>query len=353
MLPYGSPPTPRAAFIATGFSPPCSGKSVRSTSSPYPLVYLLDAEFKLYPTAGILDMLYQRGYPAAILVGLPNPDNATRSRDLTPTAWDREAPQGGGADAFGRFIAEEVTPAIESRYRTRDYRLLVGHSYGGLFATHMLTTRPELFDAFVAISPSMHYDDRRPLRTLERILSTDRTRTVPFFIAMGAEPGEEGNSINALYSLVAERAKPWLDWSYRVYPDETHVSVVIPATMDGLRFAFRDFVLEGRDLPDSIAELEVHFAAVSKRVGWTVRPSPRLLMNLAYHQMRVGDAREAVATLDRFVTIYPSYHVAWYSAADVHEQLGHRDEAIAALERLLELYPDDVEARLQLERLRR
>jgi predicted alpha/beta superfamily hydrolase len=85
-----------------------------------------------------------------------------RTRDLTPTHADIKNPDGtvtafptsGGADRFLDFIQTELIPEIEKRYRTAPYRIFAGRSLGGLLAIHALFTRPDLFNAYIAVSPS-------------------------------------------------------------------------------------------------------------------------------------------------------------------------------------------------------
>lgn len=50
-------------------------------------------------------------------------------------------------------------PATTTAIRTRPYRILVGHSRGGLFAVDTFVEQPELFNAYVAISPSLWWEN--------------------------------------------------------------------------------------------------------------------------------------------------------------------------------------------------
>ncbi|MBL2545334.1 alpha/beta hydrolase, partial [Klebsiella pneumoniae] len=88
-------------------------------------------------------------------VGLPPQEGLTskqsRSRDYTPSDPARTDPRDysddvsyGGAAHYRDFLAEQVLPMIDARYRTDPARrAYAGHSYGGLFGAYVLTTRPD------------------------------------------------------------------------------------------------------------------------------------------------------------------------------------------------------------------
>lgn len=78
----------------------------------------------------------------------------------------------GGAPAFLRFVREELVPFVEREHRASSERILVGHSFGGLFATWVALTDPAAFGGYIIVSPSLWYDhghvfglEARPART--------------------------------------------------------------------------------------------------------------------------------------------------------------------------------------------
>ena len=66
----------------------------------------------------------------------------------------------GGADRFLEFIDGELKPWVNENFRTEPFEILGGHSFGGLFAVHVMLNRPDSFDAYIAVSPSLWWDDR-------------------------------------------------------------------------------------------------------------------------------------------------------------------------------------------------
>ena len=120
----------------------------------YPVLYLLDAQTHFHYSSGIADFLAKDDrMPNMLLVGIVSGDMARRTHDLTPPSTaetdNRFSPGNGGADAFLSFIADELIPFIDKTYRTRPYRLLIGHSFGGLFGVYALITKPTLFNAYI------------------------------------------------------------------------------------------------------------------------------------------------------------------------------------------------------------
>src|SRR5262245_36697890 len=109
-------------------------ESYERTTTRYPVLYLLDGSSNIMHVTGIVRFLAnaRNRIPEMIVVAIPN---TNRNRDLTP---------GIGAVLFERVLAEELMPWIDRTYRTSSERVLVGHSLGGSFTTHVFLNRPEV-----------------------------------------------------------------------------------------------------------------------------------------------------------------------------------------------------------------
>lgn len=122
----------------------------------YPVLYLLDGEDNFVQVVGIVQSLTEADrIPPILVVGIVNTE---RERDLAPhTEVELEIrfhPKNGGANEFLKFIGSELIPYVDLHYRTRPYKMLVGHSLGGLFAVYALASDPRLFNAYIAIDPT-------------------------------------------------------------------------------------------------------------------------------------------------------------------------------------------------------
>ena len=308
----------------------------------YPVMYLLDGDAHFEHVSGIVDFLASNWrIPPMIVVGVTNTD---RTRDLTPPT-DRDTvrlkppffsdsltlsfPTAGGADDFLRFLADEVVPLVEARYRTAPFRVLVGHSFGGLFAVHTLLSRPESFRAYIAISPTIWWNDEGPVKTAERKLADLPVDGRFLYLTVG---DREGRMMSGLFDFSAalERAAPaGLRWWYRVMSDETHGSNPHLSVYDGLEAIFRDWrVPESLIIPGDIAALESHFARASKVYGYEIGPPEGLVNQMGYLQLQGGRSEKAIEIFRRNVELYPA-------SANVHDSLADALEADGQLEAAL------------------
>ncbi len=112
------------------------GEYLVKSYNRYPVLYLLDGTMQFNYAAAIVKYLSEMNrIPKMIVVGIENVD---RTRDYTPytkTVEEQESyPTSGAADKFSLFIQKELVPFIDSLYRTQNYNILSGWSFGGLFA---------------------------------------------------------------------------------------------------------------------------------------------------------------------------------------------------------------------------
>lgn len=206
----------------------------------YAVLYLTDGDGHINEIGSTIDFLVNNDrMPPLIVVGITNTD---RTRDLTPTRWTMRRPDGtagdatpvgGGADKFLDFIQTELVPEIEKRYPTQPYRVFAGHSLGGLLAIHALITRPDLFNAYIAVSPSLQWDDGRTLRQAQEFFMKQKEYRKALFFSLANEgdvPNPMGTNFEQLQkTLSGNLPKGFVAKSER-YHDEDHGSTVLGRT---------------------------------------------------------------------------------------------------------------------------
>jgi predicted alpha/beta superfamily hydrolase len=175
---------------------PESYNSKAQTPEAYPVLFLLDGDALFHTATGVVEFMSRNGndqIPELIVVAIPN---TNRNRDLTPThslttqtgEESKSLASSGGGDAFLRFLQEELVPRIDATYRTLPYRIIVGHSLGGLLALHALLTAPATFQGIVAIDPSLWWDNQIVVKKEKEFLATAKSLHNGIFISVANTP---------------------------------------------------------------------------------------------------------------------------------------------------------------------
>ena len=116
-----------------------------------------------------------------ILVGI---ENTQRRRDLTgPTvnADDKKiARKVGGAQEFRAFFRKELMLHVKARYRTTKESAIVGESLAGLFVVETFFLDPELFDTYIAIDPSLWWNNQKLVNDATKSLARSQSWTRRF-----------------------------------------------------------------------------------------------------------------------------------------------------------------------------
>lgn len=108
-----------------------------------------------------------------------------RSIDYTPSKVSSET--GGGAQ-FLHFIENQLIPELEQNYgadTARSSRVILGHSYGGLFGAYVFCTDNKLFGNYILLSPSLWFDNLISLQFEKDNRNDNRNNTQLVFMGIG------------------------------------------------------------------------------------------------------------------------------------------------------------------------
>lgn len=203
--------------------------------------------------------------PLIVGVGYPTRDLneffARRIRDLTPTEADFptelpiKPPLGtGGAPQMLASLCDEVMPLVERDFpNASSDRTLIGYSLGGLFAFFVLLTRPETFTRYLAVSPSLWWDNTTVFAMEETWARSNSDLPARLYCAVGAmeeEPGggwrnegfsdaaiqrvQQVSNFKALTERLQQRKYPNLRLCGEIFPSEHHLTMFPAAVPHGL-----------------------------------------------------------------------------------------------------------------------
>lgn len=339
----------------------------------YPVLYLLDGDAHFMSVVGMVQALSETNgntlCPNMIVVGIPNTD---RQRDLTPThSGDNTS---GGGEAFASFIEHELMPYVDSLFPTAPYRLFIGHSLGGLTVINTLIHHPQMFNAYLAIDPSMWWDNQLLLKSSGSILSANNFNGKTLFLGVAntMSPGMDTamvrkdtgkntihiRSILLLSDTLKKASGNGLRWEYKYYNEDSHGSVPLISEYDGLRFIFSYFDFKNTNklfdtsftVRQSLGSVSDHYNHISKEMGYTVLPPESYINNLGYAFMQNKMNEKAYAFFDMNIENYPQSGNVYDSMGDFYVATGEKEKAIDYFRKALTIL-DNADTRQKLQKL--
>jgi predicted alpha/beta superfamily hydrolase len=255
---------------------PDTGDNMIYGKRHFPVVYLLDGDAHFYSVVGMIHQLSEINgnqiCPDMIVVGIPNTD---RTRDLTPTHVNKSiymdssaTKTSGGGEKFTEFLEKELIPYIDANYPTSPYRMLIGHSFGGLLVVNTLIHHSDLFNAYVAIDPSLWWDHQKILKQAESEFDQKKYSNKNLFLAVANTMQKEMDTLRVIHDTagntlhirsilefakyLGNRPGTGIRYSWKYYSDDNHGSVPLIAEYDALHFFFDFYKLPAVDL-DSLS----------------------------------------------------------------------------------------------------
>ncbi|MBS1521093.1 MAG: alpha/beta hydrolase [Bacteroidetes bacterium] len=331
----------------------------------YPVLYILDGEDHFQSAVAISEQMSGL-IPPMIVVGVDNMGHSFRERDLTPTKVNPsaivnagDARLSGGGETFFSFIEKELIPYIDSKYPTASYRMISGHSLGGLAVVKAFFNHTSLFNSYIALDPSLWWDQQKWIKKQEGGFSKLDLKNKSLFvgIANNIPPGMDTISIlkdtTGMVAPVTQAVLPFvyflrdkkpagLNWSSKFYPNERHGTVELISEYNALRFLFdfypfRTSQFDGHPELNEDSVLGAHYKMVSERMGYTVLPTENTVNELAYSCM--GNHKMAVAykLFIRNTQMYPNSTNVFDSLGDYYVAVGDKQKAIEAFTKALSL----------------
>ncbi|MEZ5344759.1 MAG: alpha/beta hydrolase-fold protein [Pyrinomonadaceae bacterium] len=293
----------------------------QQTTEKFPVVYMLDGHAP-QPSmmAGIIEQQAWGGQmPEMILVSI---QNTNRSRDMTPTDDGKGGTVGGGG-RFLEFIEKEVIPLVEKNYRTRPLRIFAGHSLGGMTVVYSFVTRPDLFNAYIAASPVLDYDDDFVIKEAAKLFRQKREFENTMYLGIGDEPQYIGG-FNRFRKLLESEKPKKLDFEFREFKEDNHASVVLPVYYAGLRKIFDGWAPKNIN---TVADLESHYKKLSKRFGYEILIPEDTLNTAAYQILGQKNYAEAIRLFRKNAENYPNSANVFDSLGEGYEANGQNKEA--------------------------
>jgi len=218
-------------FLPEGYS--------QDSSITYPVIYLLDgsANEDFVHIVGIVQFLTMiKVMSNSIVIGIANVD---RRRDFTfPTTIiedKRNYPTTGGSAKFMSFIENELQPFVQKKYKTSGSKTIIGQSLGGLFATEVLLKKPNLFDHYIIVSPSLWWDNESLLSSAKSLLDQQESKNISVYISVGAEGKQMERDASSLVEILKNSGKKNMRVDFVPLPNENHLTILHNSVYKGFQ----------------------------------------------------------------------------------------------------------------------
>jgi predicted alpha/beta superfamily hydrolase len=313
-------------------------ESYGRTSAGYPVLFLLDGSSHIVHGGALVRYLAtaRNRIPEMIVVALPN---TNRNRDMTP---------GPGAVQFQQYLAEELIPWVEQKYRTVPERVVFGHSLSASFVIHTLLNRPALFSGYIAASaPLWRYDG------LERDMRPGLARAAQAGAAVYLTVGElENENIRSSVQkfadvLRASSGGPAPVSAFTILPDEDHNSTPHRSLYNALESRYRSYrlplflTLAELDAVGGVEGVQRHYRLFGERFRFSALPPPDRVVTAAEILTESGRFDDVMTLAATYQRDYPRVAEQIVNAAGYAQlQRGRLAEGLATLTRNAGIFPE-------------
>ncbi|MBN2350145.1 MAG: alpha/beta hydrolase [Bacteroidales bacterium] len=217
----------------------------KDTLKKYPVVYFCDGyyDFPLM-TAIYGSQIYDQTIAECFLVGFSYKGDISdygplRMFDYVPTK-DKFYKVGGGAPDFLKVVEQDFIPYMENNFRIdTNWRALGGSSAGGLFTLYALFTRPNLFDAYMAISPATLWDNNWLFKYEEEFSKTHSDLPVSLYMTGGEKENSMFvSSIKKFDEVLKNRNYTNFRYQFRILDNSYHSGSKPEGYNRGMLFIF-------------------------------------------------------------------------------------------------------------------
>ena len=312
----------------------------------YPVLYLLDGLGNIKHQVGTVELLTESGIvPPMIIVAIESLD---RARDLTPSNAGEDnyigtkagIPQSGGAPEFLEFLEKELIPFVESNFRTHPYRLLEGHSFGGLFSTYALMNKPELFDALIIQAPALWWNKEEMTAQAKEFFKSNISLDKAVYFGTGGAEGWGMRQELARYVDVIKQNPPKnFRWKHEEIPgDEVHDDSRLLLNYYGLKFVFSD-LRASEDLLTNYSDESFLQGEQELRdkYGQNARRPASDYVNIIMELLNEENNLGAITVYKRATEAYPKYIQFLNNLAALYEETDQIDKAIETYKSAIEV----------------
>lgn len=316
----------------------------RDSKKIYPLLLLLDGDYLFDAFQGALSYgNYWDDLPETIIVGVSQGKDNERYDDCTVDE-STGLPEGKGSSFF-EFIAGELMPYIQSKYRVAPFKMIAGHDVTAGFMNFFLYKDDPIFNAYISISPELSLD--METRIADR-LSVMKKNIFYYQSSADGDIKKMKEAVKMLDTNIKSVSNPNLNYRYDEVKGASHYSLVLYSIPNALYHFFASYQpISNTEFQEKIVTLPsgyvdyltAKYAAMEKSLGYK--------MNIRYNDFKAIEAAimknkaynefEQLAQLSR--KMYPKSMLGDYHMAMYYEKTGDAKRAVKSYQNAFTMEP--------------
>jgi predicted alpha/beta superfamily hydrolase len=293
-------------------------------NSKFEVIYVFDAQAKHFfdIVHATLPFLNKSQFPM-IVVGVVSENRNVDflPKSIHPETFKRYNGNIGKADQFINFLGKELIPYMDENYRTLPKRIAIGHSNGGTFITYSLLKNPELFDAYIAISPNYPYD-KEQIYNMMKEFDSNKFKSAKFIYMCNANEGDVWTAVNkkVISSLKSKSFKDKIVLVNQDFSKTTnHVSVFPVGVLNGLQnyLEYQFFNVEN---------LIAYYNELNTKKQFIL--TPEILLDLSASFLRNRKIDDAISILLWAVQLFPDELNLYNNIGEMYQKQQNNSKAI-------------------------
>ena len=231
------------------------------------------------------------------------------------------------------FFENRLLPEVAKNYRINDYKIMSGFRVDGTLVLSALINKPDMFNAYIAISPELKNDYAGVLSKAKNKLAKldDKPRFLLFSHGNNIKEEHQMGSYEQLHSILKEHAPFNLDWHYKYFSDHYFMSLPLLSVIVGIEKMFDDIhqglAPESEISQQGIAAIIKHYKFLSEqKYGFDV--SPKNSINaLGFHLLKTSQP-DGLKIFKEMVQRYPEDAYSHHNLAKAYVALNDLEKAI-------------------------
>jgi tetratricopeptide (TPR) repeat protein len=195
-----------------------------------------------------------------------------------------------------------------------------------------------MFNAYIALNPSLYWDDGLVLKTAEEKLTSLNLKHKLFYFDIGGNevPSTIGDAFT-FAQTIRENASTDLRWKLDYLSNESHSSGTAIGIINALKFIYDGWDFDTDKIKtEGVSAIDSFYKNLSERYGYKISFDASLLNNYGWGYVRDGKHEEAIKIFEENVRRFPD-------SPDAYNYLGEGYLAAVSIEMAIKSYEKALE----------